>query len=819
MGSRIAGPLAAALAAGVLLALASCSSAQDRLARHLESAQKFAQDHKNKEALLELRSALQIDPKNADVNFRIAELLVQEGSYADAAFFYRETTRLDPKRTDALMAEAKLIMFDETPHAEELIKKVIELDPSNPLAYVGRSEIALAANDAEAALQAALTAVELGPKEPMAYMQLGIVHQARLRQAHLKKTAPPDEMFQAAVDAFRKADELFGGGMNARVELGRVYVQWRGHAKDAEAAFRSAVAVAPSDDARARAATVAAEYARASANVELLRWALEQIVAALPADLSAWDDLANVEERRQAGGGDAVYKRLLEQRPQDEEAHVRFARFMAAANRMDEAIAHLDAQAKGGADPAVALEALSALQLGRGELKAAREAVARLEKEYPNSPSTWLARGRLALSEQRYDDAAEALRRYVGSEQSFEGQRLLALAEAGRRNFPAAAAAVDAGLSMPGAPTADLLRVKMSIHDSAGDWHQVLATLNRLRQQSALQPLDRIVFARALYETGRADAGRQVLDQVLAEPNPPALAYIEYGYREAKTNPDKARERLGHVLAQAPRHEDALSVLVGIEIAAGKPEAALAQLDKAAETGPLSPRLLLLKAQVLASQKSYKAAEEEARRAFAAAPNLTQALDLLANIYALENRLPEAIASFEEADKAGALPPTGLELLARLQLALGHREQARALYERVLAARSDLPGAKNDLAFILAEDGQQLDRALTLAQEAQHAEPENPEMVDTLGFVYHKKGLDQPAVDQFRFAIELSEHAKTPRPEYFYHLGLSLRALGKDADAAAAFEKALGLDASFPQADQARRELEAAKSSAAAHSG
>jgi tetratricopeptide (TPR) repeat protein len=498
---------------------------------------------------------------------------------------------------------------------------------------------------------------------------------------------------------------------------------------------------------------------------------------------------------------------------------VRFARFMQSHDRGDEAVAHLEAEAKNGSDPAMALEAICEIKIRRSDAKGAREAVDRLMKDYPDHPRTWLARGRLALAQQRYDEAAEALRHYVASEQSYEGQRMLALAEAGRRSFPAAIAAVDAALQFGNAPTAELLHIKATILDNAGDSQQVIATMRRLQQQGTLPPADRLLLARALYQTGRQPAGRDVLVALLAEPSPPTAAYLEYAFREGRRDPAKSREYLERVLAEVPRQPDALRLLVSLDLAADKSDDALARIEKAAQAGRLSPQILLLKAQVLAQRKDYKGAEEEARRAFAASPNLTPALDLLASIYTAENRLPEAIASFEEADKAGALPPTGQILLARLQLASGHRDAALALYERVLAARNDLPGAKNDLAFLLAEDGQQLDRALTLAQEAQQAEPENPEIVDTLGFVYQKKGLNQPAADQFKYAIELSERANAPRADYHYHLGLALHALGKDADAAAAFEAALKLDASFPHAEEARRELEAAKTSAAAQSG
>jgi tetratricopeptide (TPR) repeat protein len=141
----------------------------------------------------------------------------------------------------------------------------------------------------------------------------------------------------------------------------------------------------------------------------------------------------------------------------------------------------------------------------------------------------------------------------------------------------------------------------------------------------------------------------------------------------------------------------------------------------------------------------------------------------------------------------------------------------------VLATRSDLPGAKNDLAWILAEEGTDLERALALAQEAQQAEPENAEIADTLGYVYLKKGLSDPALQQFKYAVELAGRAENDvqieRPEYHYHLGLALKALGRNDEATVALERALQLDAKFANADDARRELEAAKTATASGPG
>jgi uncharacterized protein HemY len=128
---------------------------------------------------------------------------------------------------------------------------------------------------------------------------------------------------------------------------------------------------------------------------------------------------------------------------------------------------------------------------------------------------------------------------------------------------------------------AALLRLRARIHEAAGDWPQVLATLNRLVRTPGLRPrrADELRYARALYETGRAPLGREVLERMLAAPEPPLAAYLEYAAREASSAPERSAEALEAVLRRAPRHPSALRMLAARELAAGRSEAVLARLD------------------------------------------------------------------------------------------------------------------------------------------------------------------------------------------------------------------------------------------------
>ena len=111
--------------------------------------------------------------------------------------------------------------------------------------------------------------------------------------------------------------------------------------------------------------------------------------------------------------------------------------------------------------------------------------------------------------------------------------------------------------------------------------------------------------------------------------------------------------------------------------------------------------------------------------------------------------------------------------------------------------------AANNLAWLYAEKGQNLDAALQLAQSAKAELPELSEVNDTLGFVYLQKKLPDLAVVPLREAVQ-----KDPgNPIYRYRLGLAYAQSGQNAQAREELTRALSIKSDFPGADEARRIL------------
>jgi len=801
----------------LVVALAwGCAPPEERYAEHVARGDEFAEQGQIAEALIEYRSALKVQPQDSDINYRIADLLSGEFALDDAAFYYREAYRLDPDRIEAAMKEARLLLFSDPERADEIIAEGMLKAPDHSMVHTTRSERGLTKNDTHEALSAALTAVELDGSNPMVWMQLGRVHQARIREARLiDEVVPEDEIFESALAAFVKADELKeGGSVVARLERARVYGTWKGHIDDAVSAYREAVELAleTGDSAQILAAASAAEgYAARVKNVAFRRWALRQMIDVDDGLLQRWNTLATLVEGGK-GKGEQVFVELLGKRPDDPQAHMLYASFLVRMGRGADAIAQLQASLENGLESPLVWELLSRIQLNQRQLSDARATFVRMSDEFPDHSITERTEARIALGERRPAKAAEILKPLVGKDESYETYRLLALTEHRLGNLPSAVAAIDRALTIAGDFDAEGFRLKAAIHHDAEDWGITLRVLRALLGRGVTLTQDeRLMRARSLYRLRQYRAGRLVLETLLAASDPPVAAAIEYAQFEGKNRPEQTRLYLANAYEKQPRNFDLLEALGELEIRTGHPELALERLNQVIASKRAGPKILLLRAGLLAQFGALDRAEADALRAFEAAPRLPGAVDLLFAIYRAQGKLDEAQRSFEEAEAAGVLHAGARQLLARLYLFHGDTAKSREMLEKILAENPEMAAAKNDLAFLLAEDGVDLDRALSLAKEAQRKLTDSSATADTVGYVYYRKGLYAAALQQFRYAIELARSSAggpVDDPGVHYHIGLTLYAMGRNEQAAQAFRKSLEISADFSGAEDARRLLE-----------
>ena len=159
----------------------------------------------------------------------------------------------------------------------------------------------------------------------------------------------------------------------------------------------------------------------------------------------------------------------------------------------------------------------------------------------------------------------------------------------------------------------------------------------------------------------------------------------------------------------------------------------------------------------------------------------------LAETYRRMGDLNRAMDTFR---RAVDTDPKNVEAVLQLALLLdgtGRSDQAIPLYERVLQLQPDHVVALNNLAFAKAEQGKDLDSALTMAQFAHEKQPDSGDIADTLGWIYIKKNLGRDAVALYR-------DVTTKHPEnwaFHYHFGMALLQTGDTAGAARELSDAL----------------------------
>ncbi len=135
-------------------------------------------------------------------------------------------------------------------------------------------------------------------------------------------------------------------------------------------------------------------------------------------------------------------------------------------------------------------------------------------------------------------------------------------------------------------------------------------------------------------------------------------------------------------------------------------------------------------------------------------------------------------------------------------------DEAKPRYQKVLQLDSHAAVAANNLAQMYADSNENLDEALQLAQTAKAGLPKSPEVDDTLGWVYYRKGLSGLAIA----ALKQCAAVDPQNASYLYHLGLAYNQNGDKFLARQTLERALKLQPDFSGADEARKLLGTSKS-------
>jgi len=742
----------AALGVAVLsLGIAGCSrSAQS----YFERGNARLEEGKIDAAVLEYRNAVQKDPKFAAARQKLADVYMRQGNAAGALGEYVRAADLLPNDAAAqVQAGSLLLLARRAEDAKARADKALAVDPKNVEALVLRANALAGLTDLDGALKEMQQALQLDPRSSF---------QSNLGALQMAKGNLPE-----AEAAFRQAVETDPKSVAAQVALGQ-FLWSTGKAADAEGAFKAALGADDTSQLATRA--MAAYYLRSNRPAEAEPYLKKTVVLTGSAD-----------------------------------SRLSLADYYVRMKRPADAIAVLESLSKDARYWALAKAGIADIYHSEGKNAEAYRTADEVIAKHPSLAAARIVRGRLFLADGRLDEAlADGQAAVKADPQNVEAHFLLGTVYEGKRDLENAARSLGEVLRLN--PRASAAQVRLAMIEMQRN--NVQAAIQLVDQVATDQPENvpaLLVLARSLVAKGDLTRAAEVTAKLVERaPQSPAVQNQAGMLAMAKGDRAGARAAFEKALALADTMVEPLTGLVTLDLQEKKPAQARARLEARLAKTPDASAVLALAGRTWAATGDPAKSEEYLKRAIAADASNLDAYSVLGSLYLQQQKPDQAVAEFDKmaAKQPGAIGPATLSAL--ILQGQGKEQEAQQRYERLVEANPKAAVAANNLAWMYASRGEQLDRALQLAQAAKAELPENPQVSDTLAFVYLKKDLPSLAVPLLRQAVE-----KEPSNAAFhYRLGLAYSGTGDKAAARQELERALSLKPDFDSAADARTLLE-----------
>jgi tetratricopeptide (TPR) repeat protein len=201
--------------------------------------------------------------------------------------------------------------------------------------------------------------------------------------------------------------------------------------------------------------------------------------------------------------------------------------------------------------------------------------------------------------------------------------------------------------------------------------------------------------------------------------------------------------------------------------------------------------------------KDFKGALDSAQKAMQLAPSSSDAAQVYTEAQVALGNIDPAISIWQNWITSHPNDPNATNVLGSLYESKGDQEKAMEEYKKTLAIDSSNPVASNNLAYLMVENGQNVDVALSLAQTARRGLPNSAQTADTLAWIYYSKGDYGAARDLLESALK-----ETPdNASMQLHLGLTYVKLNRNLDAIPHLKKAASIDPSSKTAQVANSAL------------
>lgn len=413
------------------------------------------------------------------------------------------------------------------------------------------------------------------------------------------------------------------------------------------------------------------------------------------------------------------------------------------------------------------LIALSAGEGGEGFMQAARlvqklrpperrlEVMETLTADEPENADAWFARAMVAAGVQRHEEAVAAAR--------------------------------TAADLRPGWTEPRVFLVQLLV--SQGEKARAREVLEGFVAESPDDHGLRMLYAQLLVEEKSFSEARSVFEYMLQDaPKEPDVLFALGVLSVQLEDLDAARSYFTRLRETGQRQGDAAYYLGQVEELAGNPDEAVSWYHEVDGENALDARVRI--ARLRAGQGSIERAREILQQARGQWSSNAVTLYLIEAEILREADLPrEAMAVYDAALEAHPGDADLLYARALQAVALGELGVLERDLRAILAEDPDNADALNALGYSLADQTDRYDEALPLIERALELKPDDPAVLDSMGWVQYRLGNLEASLEYLRRALDM-----LPDGEIAAHLGEVLWALGERDQAWQVWEEALARD-------------------------
>jgi tetratricopeptide (TPR) repeat protein len=733
----------------------ACSSKEEKKEVYYQNALNYIKENKRDAAILELRSAIQIDAKYGDARYQLGLLYLEGGESQKAFAELLRAADLSPDNLDANLKVAQFYLLSrKQDESRKRIDHILVKDPN--------------------------------------------YHEALVLLANLELT---EKKFDEALEVLGK----IGGKVDESDALlnlkGRIYAaqqQWDA----AEEAFQRAISVNGANFVNYQALLFLYESKKEKEKAKNL---LDEIIKKFPDEVQAHLLLAGYyrSEGSMEQAGEEL-KKVIAIDPENPQFRMQLADFYRKNGNSagaEEVLVKARSDIKQNPD---ITSSLATLYFDQAQFVKAQMILDELEAENPGHGGAKLLKARFLQKDGKVRDGLVILQSLNRDFPSWADPFFyLGIAHYSLGEIELAKSAVAEAIQKNKSDSR-YHTLMAQIFDAQGAFEDakkeaVIALRLDSKNLRAAIILSHALIGAKEYDkavTILADMKKQIPDNVEILGN---FALASFGAGERV----QGEEALTRLLEIDPGHVQAIVLSLGLRYKddlAGAETFVQQQIKKVAT----DYRLYLILGELLERQKKDQESLAAYEKAQELSPDNTQSYLASARLLTRLGKRQEAMAKYNAMIGQDPKSIPGHMGIAALFEAEGETVQAMDHYRKILEIKEDYAPAANNLAWLTVSDPNgDLGKALLLAMTAKQAFPDSPDVADTLGWVHYHRKSYALAIVQFELALQ----GRPDSPVIAYHLALALSDNNQKEEAVKTLKKLLASKEDFSDRKKAEELL------------